>query len=252
MMLSRGHRFCSIFRSLLVALCLTGLVSGCAVAPREELGGAQRIVARAYSLGADHLATEHYQVAYEALKRGEAHLNAGEYEQARSAFAIADHFARVAIQAAQEEQDRLERELKAKEEAAERRRQLEARQEEASLSQDSPKSATRPRRAPEAKPAPEPPPEPEPEKVSHYDVQEGDTLWLIASRPEVYGDPLLWPVLYRANRDQIKDPRRVYEGQTLEVPRNMTDADLDEAREQARQSEIFPIGQLLPLPSSIK
>jgi hypothetical protein len=83
-------------------------------------------------------------------------------------------------------------------------------------------------------------------------VQAGDTLWLIASRPEVYGDPLLWPVLYRANRDQIKDPRRVYEGQTLEVPRNMTDADLDEAREQARQSEIFPIGQLLPLPSSIK
>ncbi len=248
---SQRHMFCSVVRSLLVAVSLIGLMSGCAVAPHEELGGAQRIVARAYSLGADHLATQHYQEAYEALKRGEAHLNAGEYEQARSAFAIADHFARVAIQAAQEEQDRLEKELKAREEA-ERRRQLEASQEEASPPHDPPKSATKPR-APQTQPAaPEPPPEPEPEKVSRYDVQEGDTLWLIAIRPEVYGDPLLWPVLYRANRDQIKDPRRVYEGQTLEVPRNMSEADLEEAREQARQSEIFPIGQLLPQSSSKK
>ncbi|MDY6847540.1 MAG: LysM peptidoglycan-binding domain-containing protein [Thermodesulfobacteriota bacterium] len=242
------HMFCSVVRSLLVAVSLMGLVSGCAVAPREELGGAQRIVARAYSLGADHLATQHYQKAYEALKRGEALLNAGEYEQARSAFAIADHFARVSIQAAQEEQDRLEKELKAREEA-ERRRQLEASQEKAATSPAPPKSAQK-ARAPETRPAPEPPPEPEPEKVSRYDVQEGDTLWLISIRPEVYGDPLLWPVLYRANRDQIKDPRRVYEGQTLEVPRNMTEAELEEAREQARQSEIFPIGQLLPQSSN--
>jgi nucleoid-associated protein YgaU len=182
------------------------------------------------------------------LKRGEALLNAGEYEQARSAFAIADHFARVSIQAAQEEQDRLEKELKAREEA-ERRRQLEASQEKAATSPAPPKSAQK-ARAPETRPAPEPPPEPEPEKVSRYDVQEGDTLWLISIRPEVYGDPLLWPVLYRANRDQIKDPRRVYEGQTLEVPRNMTEAELEEAREQARQSEIFPIGQLLPQSSN--
>ncbi len=245
MMLSQGHNFYSVVRSLLVALSLAGLVAGCAVAPRQELGGAQRIVARAYSLGADHLATQHYQAAYEALKKGEVHLDAGEYEQARSAFAIADHFARVAIQAAREEQDRLEKELKARE-AAERRRQLEARQE-AATSPEPLKSAPKPS-IPETRAAPEPPQEPEPEKVSRYDVREGDTLWLIAARPEVYGDPLLWPVLYRANRDQIKDPRRVYEGQTLEVPRNMTENDLEEARRQARQSEIFPVGQLLPPP----
>ena len=49
-----------------------------------------------------------------------------------------------------------------------------------------------------------------------YEVREGDTLWSIAE--EVLGDPSLWPALYRANRDRIKDPRQVYPGQRLSVP----------------------------------
>jgi len=32
------------------------------------------------------------------------------------------------------------------------------------------------------------------------------------------GDPLLWPVLYRANRDRIKDPTRIYPGQQISIP----------------------------------
>ncbi len=49
-----------------------------------------------------------------------------------------------------------------------------------------------------------------------YRVEEGDTLWGIAET--VLGDPSLWPALYRANRDRIKDPREVYPGQRLTVP----------------------------------
>lgn len=50
-----------------------------------------------------------------------------------------------------------------------------------------------------------------------YEVRAGDTLWSIAG--SVLGDPSLWPALYRANRDRIKDPREVYPGQRLSVPR---------------------------------
>ncbi len=49
-----------------------------------------------------------------------------------------------------------------------------------------------------------------------YQVEAGDTLWSIAET--VLGDASLWPALYRANRDRIKDPRQVYPGQRLTVP----------------------------------
>ena len=49
-----------------------------------------------------------------------------------------------------------------------------------------------------------------------YVVREGDTLWTIAE--DVLGDPTLWPALYLGNRDQIKDPARVYPGQQLAIP----------------------------------
>jgi nucleoid-associated protein YgaU len=56
-----------------------------------------------------------------------------------------------------------------------------------------------------------------------YTVSAGELLWAIAKRVDVYGDPLLWPLLYQANRDQIKDPRKIYAGQTLSIPRNINE-----------------------------
>jgi nucleoid-associated protein YgaU len=49
-------------------------------------------------------------------------------------------------------------------------------------------------------------------------VRSGETLWSIAARRDVYGDPYLWPVIYKFNRDQIQDPARVYPGQRLVLP----------------------------------
>jgi nucleoid-associated protein YgaU len=53
-------------------------------------------------------------------------------------------------------------------------------------------------------------------------VQPGETLWRIAA--QVTGDPHLWPLLYRANRDQIVDPSRLYPGQVLSIPDLQDDA----------------------------
>ncbi len=52
--------------------------------------------------------------------------------------------------------------------------------------------------------------------ASFHDVRDGDTLVTIAAL--TLGDPSLWPALYRANRDQIRDPKRLYPGQRLEIP----------------------------------
>ena len=49
-----------------------------------------------------------------------------------------------------------------------------------------------------------------------HEVRPGETLWTIAAI--TVGDPTLWPALYLANRDQIKDPALVYPGQQLAVP----------------------------------
>jgi nucleoid-associated protein YgaU len=51
-----------------------------------------------------------------------------------------------------------------------------------------------------------------------YTVVRGDNLWTIAKKEEVYADPYMWPRIYRANKEKIKDPDLIYPKQTLAVP----------------------------------
>jgi len=51
-----------------------------------------------------------------------------------------------------------------------------------------------------------------------YMVVRGDNLWNIAKKEDIYDDPYMWPRLYRANRDLIKDPDLIYPEQKLAVP----------------------------------
>lgn len=57
------------------------------------------------------------------------------------------------------------------------------------------------------------------EKMDSYPVGKDQSLWSIAGRPEVYGNPYKWLLLYHANRDQIFDPDLIYPGMILLVPR---------------------------------
>jgi hypothetical protein len=66
-----------------------------------------------------------------------------------------------------------------------------------------------------------------------YTVRRGETLPQIAARSEIYNDSTLWPLIYRANRDQIRDPRQLWPGQVLKIPRHFT---RDEALEAKRYS----------------
>jgi len=74
---------------------------------------------------------------------------------------------------------------------------------------------------------------------SNYRVRRGENLFAIAARRKVYGDALLWPLIYKANRDQIKDPQQIYPGQVLTIPRDITEEEKEEARVTARESKIF-------------
>ena len=53
-----------------------------------------------------------------------------------------------------------------------------------------------------------------------WKVYKGECLWKIAGYQEVYDNAVKWPLIYRANKDQIKDPDLIYPNQIFEIPRD--------------------------------
>jgi nucleoid-associated protein YgaU len=49
-----------------------------------------------------------------------------------------------------------------------------------------------------------------------HEVTRGESLWKIAER--YYGDGSLYPKIFEANRDVLKDPNRIKVGQRLRIP----------------------------------
>ena len=58
--------------------------------------------------------------------------------------------------------------------------------------------------------------EPIPQPAQTYVVQKGDTLEKIASK--FYGDSNQWRRIYKANREKLSSPNRIYAGQKLSIP----------------------------------
>jgi len=54
--------------------------------------------------------------------------------------------------------------------------------------------------------------------VISYTVVRGDCLWNIAKKKEHYGNGFAWPVIYKANRDKIKNPDLIYPAQVFSIP----------------------------------
>ncbi len=55
-----------------------------------------------------------------------------------------------------------------------------------------------------------------------YAVVTGDSLWAISGKPEVYGNPYQWPLIYKANNDKIRDADLIHPGQEFAVDKNPT------------------------------
>lgn len=75
-----------------------------------------------------------------------------------------------------------------------------------------------------------------------YTVVRGDSLWTIASQSSTYADPYLWPLIYKANADTIKDADLIYPGQVLNIERNPSRADADAARRHAATRGPWKLG----------
>ncbi|HEX9874900.1 MAG TPA: LysM peptidoglycan-binding domain-containing protein [Deferrimonas sp.] len=230
---------------------LTGislLLAACAAPPHQELSSARKAVAQAFTLEAPVLAALEYRQADTALHQGETLFRAGKYREAREILSVAENRALAAAALASVEQEK-------------RRHTSEESQGLPEIRPSGPRDArTRDHGAPMPPPAgsgrPASPPSesgaaaPSPAKgqkkmVSDYTVAEGETLWTIAARRDVYSDALLWPLIYKANRDQIKDPRQIYPGQSLTIPRDSSEQDKETAREVARRSDIFPLDLII-------
>jgi hypothetical protein len=69
-----------------------------------------------------------------------------------------------------------------------------------------------------------------------YLVKKGDSLWKISAKKSVYGDPFEWPLLFKANRDQIVDPDLIAVNQELGVKKEFDDSVIDDAKQEAKDT----------------
>ncbi len=54
-----------------------------------------------------------------------------------------------------------------------------------------------------------------------YTVVDGDYLWKISNKEEIYGDPMQWMRIYTVNKDQIEDPDLIYANQIFNIARGV-------------------------------
>ena len=76
----------------------------------------------------------------------------------------------------------------------------------------------------------------------NYEVSTGDNLWDISGKPSVYADPFQWPLIFKSNRDQIKDADLIYPGQTFSVDRNPSAGEAAAAIDHAKNRGAWSIG----------
>jgi hypothetical protein len=77
-----------------------------------------------------------------------------------------------------------------------------------------------------------------------YTVVRGDNLWNISGKSDNYGDPYQWPLIYKANRSQIKDPDLIFPGQNFDIDRNASSSDIDAAINHARTRGAWSVGDV--------
>ncbi|SNB45804.1 hypothetical protein SAMN06269301_1233 [Geobacter sp. DSM 9736] len=191
--------------------------------------------------GGGRIFPEEYTSAEDAMRMGDARLSAGDVKEADNYFGLALTKGKLLESELAAEQRRQQEEnvrlAEAKRLEEQRRQHLleeQRRQEQEKADAESRLRREQKQRFPEkTRPSRERP------LPAFHTAKRGETLPLIAASPDVYNDPSLWPLLYRANRDQIKDPRHIWPGQVLRIPRNLSRDDINEARRYAQQRSIY-------------
>ena len=79
-------------------------------------------------------------------------------------------------------------------------------------------------------------------RVNSYSVVRGDNLWSISGKDEVYADPYQWPLIYKTNRDKIKDADLIYPGQVFDIDQNASASEIDAAVNHAKTRGAWSLG----------
>ena len=200
---------------LLLALIM--IISGCAVAPpTQEMSEARQSVEAARTQGADKLAPVAMDNADKLLSDAEDKMRQGDYTNAQ-------------------------RDAVAAREAAQQARAISEQRQAQQQTHQSPPPSVQPAPAEITTPeAPTPPAQAsEPET---YTVLSGDSLWRIAARADIYGDPHLWPLLLKTNAHALTDADLIFPGQTLRIGRHHARLDKQHATQHARQRGAWTLG----------
>lgn len=245
-----------MLRHLLLIVLI--LFTGCAQPPVPDLDDVRSVVAHAYASGAARYAPGEYQLASSALLAAEQQVEDGRNRKALNTLALARRYASEALNITLEhkkklalQQKRLAEERRLEEQRLEEQRKQQLlleqqrraelkRQAELKAALAKEREAARKMAAEEAARKKELSGIDEgPRPVDRIEVRPGENLANIAARPEVYEDPLLWPLIYKANRDQIKNPKEIFAGQVFVIPRDKNREDEDAARREARTLNLF-------------
>jgi hypothetical protein len=224
-------------RLIILFVLFMGL-TGCASVELRWRHDAGLLHDRLRLIGADKLLPDEFRSLEETLSKGAACLQEGDEE-------ASEKFYRLALtkgllferNVAMERERRTEAaRLKAAAEQSELKRQMAIREEQLRLAEEKSRvEADAAAGAAVRDKAGKPQPVRERQLAVYHTVKRRETLPQIAAQSDVYNDHTLWPLLYRANRDQISDPRQIWPGQALRIPRNASRYDIVEARRYAQE-----------------
>ncbi len=83
-------------------------------------------------------------------------------------------------------------------------------------------------------------------ELTSYTVLQGNHLWGISAQELIFNLAEMWPGLYRANMDQIKDPDLIYAGQVLKIPRGTSQDQIDRDINHAKNRGAWALGAIEP------
>ncbi|MDH5230394.1 MAG: LysM peptidoglycan-binding domain-containing protein [Gammaproteobacteria bacterium] len=81
-------------------------------------------------------------------------------------------------------------------------------------------------------------------KVDRYVVQAGDSLWKIAAKKKIHNNPMYWPLIFKANTSQIKDPDLIKPGMILVIEQGYDEIDLQLAMNHAKTRGKWAVGSI--------
>ncbi len=201
-------KFNHLIKPFFIIMLVLGLVAGCASSP-DDAGGADQATAEQAIADAKSANAQAQKMGVEwrdtgdMIKEAEAAYAAGDYTKALELANAAKRQAENAMAQAKSEADRL-----------------------AAMSASEDTSAAVGSTG----------------GVDQYQVVRGDNLWNISGKGEVYADPYQWPLVYKANRNKIKDADLIYPGQVFDIDRAASASDVDAAIRHAKSRGAWSVG----------